>query len=54
MSYEDISIQITFRNGFHVNIVFPKAQVLERCSGSSGTQVQIRCYLVMFFISHFQ
>lgn len=33
MSQEDTSIQLTFRNVFHVDVVFPKAHVLERCSG---------------------
>lgn len=33
MSHEDMSTQLMFRNVFHVDAVFPKAQILERCSG---------------------
>lgn len=34
MSHEDISTQLMFKNAFHVDDVFPKAQILERCHKS--------------------
>lgn len=50
MSQEDTSIQLMFRNVFHVDVVFPKAHVLKGVvEGKFRNSDTNYCYLVYAF-----